>query len=109
MDRARGINVIAGVLIVVLIAEVIGAVIGQQQVWIFGDALVPRMFRSPFVPGVIAATAIVFAIEGLIRRRDEKSMFGRVVAMLIVAVGLPIAALVGAVTGVISQKYVGMG
>ena len=76
MDRARGIDVIAGVLIVVLIAEVIGAVIGQRLVWIFGDALFVQLFRSPFVPGVLGATALVFALEELAFFSKELTVLG---------------------------------
>ncbi|MBL8910359.1 MAG: hypothetical protein JNM17_06615 [Archangium sp.] len=103
MDRARGIDVIAVLLIVVLIVETVGALIGQRGVWIQGE-LLARLFRSPLVPSVMATTAIVFGLEGLVRRRDEKAMFTRVVAMLIIAIAMPVAAVVGVATRMISPK-----
>ncbi|MFT3707822.1 MAG: hypothetical protein QM817_09210 [Archangium sp.] len=103
MDRARGIDVIAVILVTVLVAELVGVVIGQRMIWASGE--LRTLFRSPLVPSVLVLVSVVLALEGVIKRRTESAMLSRVVALLIIAVALPLAAILGRLFGVWSPSH----
>jgi hypothetical protein len=105
VERARGVDVMAVLLIAVLVLELAGAVIGQRMIWAYGNGLVIQAFRSPLVPAALVLAAVAFGLEGVIKRRDDAAMVARLIAMLLVVVALPVAAVIGGIFGFYTAQH----
>lgn len=113
-ERARGIDVVALLLVGVLILEGVGLTIGSRSFALmfrdFGSKLpwLTRLFMLPVVPLGVVLGCAAFAIEGVVRRRPEPAMMMRVVVEIVigvvllgaflVAMYLPVFSLAGAVS-----------
>jgi hypothetical protein len=101
MQRGRGIDVFAVVLVAVLAVEAVGVFLAQQSVWPGNRWIAVRLDHfEPWMPATLAAAGALLVLEAIVRRRSEEAVFTRVVVGLVIAGGLAVATAVGLFTGV---------
>lgn len=99
-DRARGIDTIAVILVVVLAIEAVAVFIAQLSIWPGNHWVAVRVHAvRPWMPSTIAAAGALFGLEAVVRRRSEQAVFTRVVVALVIAVGIALAAALGFAMG----------
>ncbi|MFT3707821.1 MAG: hypothetical protein QM817_09205 [Archangium sp.] len=91
---SRGIDIVAVAIAVVLLIEgVLLAVAQRTFALMFRDfaaelPFITQLFIRPAFPIAVALIGVVIALEGVVRRRSERAMLGRVVASLVIAAAL---------------------
>ncbi|MFT3707823.1 MAG: hypothetical protein QM817_09215 [Archangium sp.] len=101
MNRDRGIDVFALVLVAVLLVEGVGTFLAQMSIWPGNHWVAVRFdFYQPWMPSTLAVAGALFALESVVSKRTEQAVFRRVVVGLIIAVTLALATVLGLATGV---------